>query len=60
MNLVNNEQFLTLMLEKTLGKLNQANSQNIILETQLKIANDKIIELEKGKNDSSIKQTESN
>ena len=63
MTSINNEQFLTILLEKTLNKLNQSTSQNLILETQLKIANDKILVLEKelGKNsnDSTFKPAES-
>ena len=60
MNGLDNEKFLTAVLDKTVQKLNVLNAQNIVLETQLKFANDKILALEKELNDSTSKQTESN
>jgi len=42
-----NEKFLTLALEKTTQKLNQLQTQTILLETQLLFANNKISELER-------------
>lgn len=59
MNGLDNEKFLTAVLDKTVQKLNVLNTQNIVLETQLKFANDKIKELE-AKNDSSSEQTNTN
>jgi len=50
-----NEKFLTMALEKTTQKLNQLQTQNILLETQLMLSNTRITELEKileQKNDS--------
>jgi hypothetical protein len=56
---IDNEKFLTILLDKTMQKLNLTNNQILVLETQLKFANDKIKELE-AKNDSSIEQTNIN
>jgi len=60
MSNIDNEKFLAVVLDKTVQKLNTLQAQNLVLETQLKFANDKILALEKELNDSTSKQTESN
>lgn len=54
-----NEKFLTVLLDKTIQKLNATSNQVLILETQLKFAQDKLKEMIQT-NDSTSQQTESN
>jgi len=42
-----NEKFLSAILDKALQKMNILSNNNLVLETQLKFAQDKIKELEK-------------
>ncbi len=51
-----NEKFLTVLLDKALQKLNATSNQVLVLETQIKFAQDKLKELEQ-QNDSTSKQT---